>query len=147
MRFVLAAVLSTIVLGWALWRGGGPERAFAATLIATLAADPVYHAIFGPPLFDRVDLGHVVIDGFGLAAIFTIALRANRAWPILACAIQVIVCLGHLARYLELDGAQGAYWAMTQVPVILHLIVLSTATAFHTHRKSASIAGADWRTA
>ena len=145
MRFELVVLLTALVLAWSMWRGGAPERAFAGTLIVLVIADPIYHAIFGPPIFDRVDAGHGVIDTVGLAIFFLIGLKANRIWPLMACSLQIIACLGHIVRYMELSGALGAYWAMTQVTFIGHLIILTCGTYLHIRRQRRGCMLMDWR--
>ena len=54
--------------GYALWRGGPPERVAAEIITVWILSDVGYHQILGPSSFDEVDPVHLVLDGAELAA-------------------------------------------------------------------------------
>ena len=133
-------VLATLVLflaagAMAYRRGGPPERVATAIIIAWIISDVTYHLLFGPSGFDRVDPVHLVLDGAELVAIFWLALRANRLWPLWAAAAQLICYSGHLAVLIEPHGMRRAYWAMTQIPPFIQVFALVLGAAAHKRRE------------
>ena len=137
MGIQVVLVLLLIVLGSsaAYSRGGPPER-FAAVLLAGLVlADTVYHLLFGPSGFDRVDPWHVFLDVTVLGLVVWIALRANRVWPLFVAAAQLLSVTGHIAVLLEPDGMRRAYWAMTQLPQYIQLTALLAGAWAHARRE------------
>jgi hypothetical protein len=77
---------------------------------------------------------HVVLDGCELVAIFRLALRANRMWPLWAAAAQLICVSGHVAVFVSPEGMRRAYWALTQLPQYIQLIALVLGAVAHARR-------------
>jgi hypothetical protein len=144
---VLASLLLfALAGGYALLRGGPPERTAAKIVIVWILTDVGYHLIFGPSGFVVVDPAHLLIDGAELAAIIWLALRANRLWPIWAAAAQVMTFSGHVVALIEPGGVNRAYWAMTQLPPYIQLIALVCGAAFHARRLRRIGPYRSWRT-
>jgi uncharacterized membrane protein len=116
-------------------KGAAPERLAAAIIGTWMGVDVSYHMLFGPSGFDRVDPVHLILDTVVLVAITTIALRANRIWPLWAAAAQLICVTGHLAIVVQPEGIRRAYWAMTQIPPFIQLFALLLGAAAHSRRK------------
>lgn len=130
--FIVALVCGAGWLGY--YRGGPPERMAAVLIVGWIIADAIYHVLFGPSGFDKVDPVHLVLDGGELAAIIWLALNANRTWPLWAAAAQVICVSGHIALLIEPNGMRRAYWVMTQLPQYIQLTALLLGAAAHTRR-------------
>ena len=120
--------------GYALSRGGAPEKIAAKIVVVWVFTDVAYHLLFGPSGFIIVDPAHLVIDGAELVAITWLALRANRVWPIWAAAAQVMTFTGHIVALIEPGGMARAYWAMTQLPPYIQLLAIVFGVAFHDRR-------------
>lgn len=129
------------------WRGGPPEKAGALVIAALLFTDIAYHWRFGPSGFIEVDPFHLVLDAAELAAIWAIALQANRIWPLWAAASQLICVSGHVAALIEPGGMSRAYWAMSQVPFFIQIAALLLGTAFHARRTRRIGRYRSWRAA
>src|SRR3546814_13304323 len=83
LRYVLAISPLTLVTAYAVRRGGKPERTAAMILVSIQVIDQLYHAISGEPgIYHNVDVVHAAIDIVALAAIFWLALRADRFWTL-----------------------------------------------------------------
>lgn len=136
-----------VVLALALRRGEQPERFTAAVLVAGYIVDMIYHLICGNPLFDVVDPMHFAIDATTLIGLMWIALQANRGWTLWVASAQLIVMLGHLGKIFELREVYRAYWAMTQVPILLQLAFLLAGTLAHIARTRRVGPYASWRPA
>lgn len=129
---IVAVVMASSLVAWRF--GGPPERFAAATIVIWFMADVVYHLLFGPSGFDRVDPVHLVLDGAELAAMTWLALNANRTWPMWAAAFQVICMSGHVAVTIEPGGMRRAYWAITQLPQYGQLAAMLLGTWAHRRR-------------
>lgn len=126
-------------------KGGEPERLVAAILLATFVLDVVNHALFGDPAWYVVNPGHLVIDFWAFVSLLWVAFRANRGWPLWVGASQVLVMLGHIAKVWDLSMVRRAYWAMTQMPFVLQLLVLAIGTWAHVLRTRRIGAYHAWR--
>jgi len=132
MIFIFLVVCGACGLGYR--QGGPPERLAAVFIVVWIVADAAYHLLFGPSGFDTVDPVHLVLDGGELAAIFWLALNANRTWPLWAAAAQVICVSGHIALFIQPTGMRRAYWAMTQLPQYIQLAALLIGATAHARR-------------
>ena len=134
MLNMVPRILLLIVVLFALRKGEEPERLVALILTAAFLLDLGNHAAFGDPAWFAVNPGHVVIDTWAFVALMWVALRANRGWPLWASAAQVIVIMAHIAKLWDPAMVRKAYWAMTQMPLILQLVVLALGTLAHVAR-------------
>ena len=135
VEVALPFVMLTIAGLLAFWRGGPPERAAAIIIAALIVTDVSYHLRFGPSGFVDVDPVHLLLDGSELVAITVLAMRANRVWPLWAAAAQLICFSGHIAALIEPGGMSLAYWAMTQIPLLIQLIALGFGVVAHARRE------------
>jgi len=131
----LTRILLFAVVLVAARKGDEPERLTAAVLLSTFVLDLVNHAVFGDPVWYAVNPGHVVIDSWAFCALLSIALYANRGWPLLVGAGQMIVMVGHVTKLWDLTMARRAYWVLTQMPFLLQLMVLLIGTLAHMNRE------------
>ena len=148
MNIQVLLVVSIITLGAfaAYSRGGPPERFAAIFLAGPVLADTVYHLLFGPSGFDRVDPWHVFLDFTILGFVTWLALRANRIWPLFVAAAQLLSVTGHIAVILQPDGMRRAYWAMTQLPQYIQLTALLAGAWAHARRERMIGPYRSWRT-
>ncbi|MXO59240.1 hypothetical protein GRI89_06770 [Altererythrobacter salegens] len=133
-QFIFIVALVCLSGSVAYRRGGPPERFAAMVIVGWVAADALYHLVFGFSNFATVDPIHIVLDGAELAAIMWLALRANRVWPMFAAAAQVMCVSGHIAVLIQPEGANRAYWAMTQLPQYIQLAALLAGALAHERR-------------
>lgn len=133
LAMLIFTMLLAAVAGFA---GRGPERAVAVIIIVWAALDTSYHAIFGPMSYQAVDLAHVMLDLAVFAALVCVMLKANRIWPLIAAAAQLVTLTGHLSALLAPMGMQRAYWAMTQFPALLVLLSLLVGSLLHVRRQA-----------
>jgi hypothetical protein len=143
---LITTAFSLAVYFAAVWRGGGPERAGAAILFAVFLMDELYHTAAGPHQFEIFDPVELAIDLFSLASFTTLALRANRLWPLPVAALQLLAVMGHVAALPEL-GMQRAYWAMTEPPVVLAVLTFVFGLIAHLLRLRRFGPYPDWRLA
>lgn len=130
LRLLMAAVVV-----YAFRKGGEPERLVAMVLVTTAGLDLINHAVFGVTEFFSVDPGHLVIDSWAMIVFLAIALRANRGWPLVVSAAQIIVVLGHASKIIELSLVRYGYFAMTQMPLNIQVVALLLGTVAHSRRE------------
>ena len=130
----------------ALWRGGAPERASALTLFALLVTDDLYHLVIDPhyPL-DRADPWHVFIDSAALVALLVIALRANRFYPMVLAAAQLVSVTAHLARATVPQMTSLAYYLLYVMPFYFAVLVLAGGMLRHYLRTRRVGSYREWR--
>lgn len=105
MTFLLVA------LGYAVWRGGGPERAMAAIALTMVGGDALLHR-FVAVEFVALDSGHLALDLFGASSTIMLALYAHRFWPMCAAVLHFLPLLAHTSRVLDVTVHPAAYLTM-----------------------------------
>jgi len=112
--------------GFAIWRGGAPERVAAGSLLlAALATALQLHSVPGAVSNGR-NRGVMVTDMLLVAALYSLALRSNRIWPMLLAALQLSSVLVHLAKIVDLAMAAWVYQFLLKIwayPMIALLVV------------------------
>ena len=131
--------------GYALWRGGAPERAVAAAFLVAGLATPLLDL---PEVqrFYSVSVGVFAIDLLLLAALLAIALRADRFWPLLVVSLQAIIIIAHLVKFANPDLIRRAYSMMIAVWSYPQLLLLVVGTVRHRRRLARNGTDGSWKT-
>lgn len=147
LRFLIQDGLAYSVCIAALIWGAGPERAIALTwLIIFELFDALYRFVWGANYqLSDVDMFLAGLDVVAAIAWIAIALNANRNYPLLIAALQVLALTAHLARGLIESIAPAAYVLMVTAPSWLQLLVLAAGVARHMRRKQTHGDYRDWR--
>ncbi|HJS13367.1 hypothetical protein [Sphingopyxis sp.] len=127
MRTALFLAFLLAALGFAAWRGGGPERAMAAIALGLVGADGILHRYI-PVEFATLDVGHLAIDVSGVAATATLALCAHRFWPMIAAVLHILPLMAHMSRVLDMTLHPAAYLTMQVAAswLVPPLLILAT---------------------
>ncbi|MDE2596771.1 MAG: hypothetical protein KGL44_07845 [Sphingomonadales bacterium] len=144
---VALVVTATSVLIANFRYGGGPERFGVGILLGADVVDLFYHALFGMARYATIDLGHMAINAACMVGFITLALQANRVWPIWCCALQLIMALGHLGELAYPQGAPMAYWLMTGPPTMGQTLAVTLGTVAHWRRTARIGRYRNWRLA
>lgn len=144
MRIIFASFLFLACVGYALWKGGRPERAVALTFILMIGADPFVHSLT-PATYVDLDPGHFIIDFVGWAVLLYVALRALRLWPLWVSSLQTISLIAHVIKLLNYSIHPLVYAIMQVSSSYLLLTVLTIGT--YCHQKTLHRIGSDlpWR--
>lgn len=131
-----AQTLAFALLALAAWRwGAGPERALAGVLVWFRVADWIYHAVFAASLqLTTMDFAHALIDVVGCIAAFTVALHANRIYPLWFAAVQLLAVFAHLARAMAVEIIPVVYATMFIAPSYLQIVILALGLWLHRNR-------------
>jgi hypothetical protein len=95
MRLYLGMGFFIFAVGFALLRGGAPERWFALVLVAMLLVDRAVHPFLDATDAASIDRLHLAIDLASFGAMLLIMIRARRFWPIWACSFQLLSLASH----------------------------------------------------
>jgi hypothetical protein len=145
-------LFNTVLVGlpmFAAWRWGAtPERICAAVFVANLVVDRLYHLAVGRgTIYASVDLGHLVIGVSTAVALVTVALHANRIYPLWLSAFQGLVIISHFTREASARISVLAYALLTYGPSIFQIVVLLSAIALHARRVKRYGKYPSWRNA
>ncbi len=142
MLLFLAFLL--VALGYAAWRGGGPERAMAAIALTMVGADGLLHQ-FVAAEFMALDTGHLAIDLFGASSTIWLALCAHRFWPMCAAVLHFLPLLAHTSRLLDVTLHPAAYLTMQVAASWMIPPLLIIATWRHRARLERSGSDRSWQ--
>lgn len=120
------------VCGFALWRGGTPERLVALIFLILGPLSGVAHSLGYQ--WRGVDVGVFLLDFVMLLLLLAIALKANRYWPIAMAAMQVFQVIGHLIKLADPRMLPLVYWISAVVWAYPMLILLLLGTLRHRNR-------------
>lgn len=144
IHFYAFATTFVACLIYAFVAGARPERfAMMAQLGAFLVT--AFLISFRWSSWLGMPLGVALVD-FGLAiALISLALKANRLWPIVLAGMQVATVFGHLAKLLSFPLPTAGYAIFVQFWAWPMLMV--TAVGTHNHRARTRRFGAepDWK--
>lgn len=116
MVFISAfAVWFAVWFGFAFAVGGAAERSAASlqllAYLATLASNRLgFHHSYG-----AVRLDFWLIDTLLLAALYTLAMRATRFWPLWLVAIQLLAVIAHALRVINPTMLPSGYFAIVDL--------------------------------
>lgn len=134
-RFLLQVALVILVVLFALRKGGKPERQIALILFGMLAANTLYGLIVGWwSDYDQIPWYRVVLDCIGFGLILTVALRADRWWPLWVSGVQLLSVLAHLLRALDADLHPLVYAVMERWPYWMAIGLTGLGTYLHASR-------------
>lgn len=127
-------ITQSIVSGYACWRGGVPERLIALSLLLAMLATanvPHSHATSYHSIYWAV----VAVDFALFVGLTTIALFADRYWPMGVAALQLLAVMAHGAVRYDHAILAIVYWLVVGKTSYLMLAVLGIGTARHHERQ------------
>lgn len=140
LLFIGLQLLASII---AIWRGGAPERWVAGLLAAALLAGHMipynaassYHTVNWPLLWIDLSLW---------LSLSSVALLADRYWPMWLAALQLVALAGHGVRGYDPSIVALAYWWATNKIGWLILGGLIWGIARHAARRRAGLPEFAW---
>lgn len=135
--------LYVVAVGWALWKGGEPERAGAAVMLYLFVVQATAYAI-QQPRYVEVDEISFLADAIAVVGFCFIAIHANRVWPLVAGALQLLSLAFHFARAVNPEVIGLAYGLMKSGPTAFVLLMLLLGTIFHQRRLAVHSEYRDW---
>lgn len=145
MRFWLTVLVLGILLALAFRRGGQPERIVASLLSLAFAVELARNTLTGAPAFRTLDLFMMAVDSAVLLGMIGVAVQANRLWPMVVAALQLVILTAHISLLLQLKGIVGAYWGMSVLPIYPQFACLLGGILAHMRRRKRYGPYPDWR--
>ncbi len=142
-RVWLFCAIQLGVSGYALVRGGAPERLTGLALLLAAASTGILERD-SPSLFSGVEVGVMIVDTLLLVAMVAITLNADRFWPVWITALQALGSGAHLAKAISPDVIRLVYAVLAAAwsyPIVLVLLI---GTVRHSRRIQARGWDLDW---
>lgn len=130
---MLFNALLVLSCGYALWRGGPPERVVGGSLALAAVSTILSYS----PLavrFRAVETGLLATDLILLAVLVGVALRADRGWPLALTALQLDTVGAHLVKAIDGKVIEVTYALMLSAWSYPMLVLLALGTWRHRRR-------------
>jgi len=96
--------------------------------------------------YDSVDVGFFLIDVVGLVIFATLALKANRIYPLWLLAAQLVSVMMHFARDISANMEGVVYFILTTAPSYVQITALGVGLYCHRRRIARYGKYRSWRT-
>lgn len=131
MRIAIFYLLLLGSCGYAIWRGGAPERITGWLLIgAAILTLVVGH----PSQYSHLELGMFLIDLALLICLVVIALKADRLWPMVLAALHLDSTAVHILKLFDAELIRVTYAVMIVMWSYPMLLILAIGTLRHQRR-------------
>ena len=134
-----------IVVIFATWRGGGPERLTAIAYVLALAGTASGGFLEVRGQFRVIPVHMLAADVLLLIALCLIAIRANRWWLIPAAGCQLVAVLVHAGKLLNPAMIPNSYAFLTTIWSWPMVLLLALGTWAHRRRIARGIIVPDWK--
>lgn len=128
--------LTALSCGYALLRGGAPERVAALIVLAGIGLSAA-SVSFGFHRYAALELDIFAQDLAMFVALYALALAADRFWPIWIAGFQLATVLVHVTRALAPDMFPLAYAAGIRAWAYLVVAGVGVGTVRHRRRRRA----------
>jgi len=140
--------ITCFILALAIWRwGASPERWLIGVFITTMIA-PVYLSQWldlGNLAFGPYSWAYVGIDMLATIGFMTIALNANRNYPLWVAGFQLVAVGAHAVRGLGELVSPLAYLILAAGPSYCQLLLIGGGFIRHARRERRFGSYRDWR--
>lgn len=143
LRIAIFLILLLGICGYALWRGGAPERIAAGAMLAATVGSALARSEVQYRFVD-IEVGLFTIDALLLIILFAVALRADRGWPILVCALHLGTVGAHAIKLIAPDMIRVTYVVMVTAWSWPMVIALGIGTWRHCDRMKSQGYDLDW---
>lgn len=140
-------MLLVVCCGYALWRGGAPERVGAGLLLGAYVIDSAVHRLVDGLGYATPAMGSVLLDTMLLVALVVLAWRADRFWPLWLGGWQACAVVGHLARMLNPGMVSTGYAIQAQIWAYPMVAAIGVATWRHRGRVTRGDPDPGWKIA
>jgi len=134
-------LLHTLCCAYALIWGGKPERLAGAMLFTAAMATVLVEISSHYFNYRDVELATLLIDAALLAGLVSLALKANRYWPIWISALHASTVTTHLVKFMNpvlLPTVYHIAAAVMAIPMAMLLVV-----AAYRHQQRMKLSGTD----
>lgn len=143
LRIAIFLILLLGTCGYALWRGGAPERIAAGSMLAATIASAVFRSDIDGR-FIELEIGLFLVDAILFAILLAVMLRADRGWPILICALHLCTVGAHGVKFIDSEMIRVTYVVMVTAWSWPMVIALGIGTWRHRRRIAINGYDRDW---
>ena len=140
LGLLLFCAMQAVVAFYAIWKGGSPERRAAMMQVVAFLATMASYSI-SDYRFLKLESGAFAIDAALLVALYWLALKSNRVWPMVMTALQLSTIFVHVAR--AADGGMSAWAYAFLLKIWGYAMVLLLGVAVLRHRQRLQKSGVD----
>ncbi|WP_340588349.1 hypothetical protein [Erythrobacter alti] len=130
---------------WAWFRGEAPERQIGLIFVAAIALQIIYRQFVPQTLSREIEVPYLMLDILMFVAFSSVALRANRIYPLWILAAQLIAVLMHFQRGVLEEMAPLAYWVLIRLPSYLQMLAFAIGVWKQSRRKARGLQSRPWR--
>jgi hypothetical protein len=145
VSILLFLILMALCCGYALARGGAPERYAAGLQIGAFVLTLLVHRLFEGQAFQVISLGTAAIDVVLLLALIVLAWRSTRFWPLWIAGWQLAAIVAHLAKLLDPAMLPAGYAIQAQIWAYPMLVATAAGAWRHRARRAAGDADPPWK--
>lgn len=135
--------LLIVACGYAIGRGGQPERLTGLVLLLAAAMTWLVQQTIAVPYY-RVGIGGSLIDVVLLTGLVALALKADRFWTLWIVALHALGTSAHIAKAIDPDIDRLAYAILVKVWSYPIILILAVATVRHQRRLKSVGSDVDW---
>lgn len=143
LRIMIFVALLVLTCGYALRRGGQPERVVAMALLASTLASAMVRADVDHR-FVEMETGLLIVDALLLIVLVVVASRADRGWPLLVAGLHLVTVGAHGIKFVEPGMIPVTYAVLIALWSYPMLILLVVGTWRHHRRIRRYGADGDW---
>jgi hypothetical protein len=133
MRLVIFLGLMLLVCGFALWKGGLPERLVAMLFLIGAVCSMVFRVPY-ETRFGQMNLEIWITDFVMLVILVMVALFAERYWTIWMSSFQLVQVISHLPELLIPELLPQVHLLIISLWVYPMLLILVIGTWRHAQR-------------
>ncbi len=145
MSIFLFLLLMALCCGYALARGGAPERLAAGLQVGAFVLTLMVHRLFEGQAFRAISLGTAAVDVGLLLALIVLAWRCTRFWPLWIAGWQLAAIVGHLAKLLDPEMLPAGYAIQAQIWAYPMLAATAAGAWRHRSRLAAGDPDPSWK--
>lgn len=142
-RVILFSILQLVASGYAVARGGAPERVVGLSLLLAF----VLSMVLQQPMAERfvtVEWSMLAVDLGLLAILLVVALHADRFWPLWVAAFHALGTGAHMVRGFDHGIEPVAYAILLASWSYPIMILLAVGTLRHAERRKRHGEDLDW---
>lgn len=143
LRILIFFTLLITVCGYAIWRGGKPERLAGIAFLLAVAGTAASYSDY-PARFGEAEVGVLVVDSLLWIVLFGISLKADRGWPLALAGLQLATVCFHIAKLVKPDLIPVAYAALIALYSYPMLLLLAVGVFRHQRRLKKQGYDLDW---
>lgn len=141
MNVVMFNLTLVVVCGYALWRGGAPERIAAALFGGAAGLTYAFLYDYG---FGSVSESYLLLDLALFVTIAALSLWADRFWPMWVAALQLVILATHGVRAFHPELLPFVYYVATAKLAYPMILLLAVGTLRHHARVARWGSDLDW---